>query len=160
MLDSPTKYPPLDLYISSYLNDYERNYAYRNRNFMTLEQSRYKRGDFINLNEGTGGRGLNDPIPKTQMSFTAVRASGKVGFGILTIKGDGELKRKNQSDVIEKQISARKIYDNDKQKHEEEVEVGRILNEAYLQSEDINELDLFLLNYKHVSIGSKGALTI
>jgi hypothetical protein len=62
---------------------------------MTLEQSRYKRGDFININEGAGGIGLSDPIAKTQKIFTAFRDFGKAGFGILTIKGDGELRKKN-----------------------------------------------------------------
>lgn len=62
---------------------------------MTLEQSRYGRGDFININEGTGGLTLKDPISKTKKVFTAVRTGGRAGFGIMTIKGNGELKKQN-----------------------------------------------------------------
>jgi hypothetical protein len=93
LLSSPNNsFAPTDLYVDAYQNNYERNYPYRNGNFMNLEQSRYRRGDFININEGTGGLGLTDPISTIQKSFTAVRTNGNAGFGLLTIKGNGDLK--------------------------------------------------------------------
>jgi hypothetical protein len=58
--------------------------------------------------------------------------------------------------VIEKQTVARRIYD---QQHA----LGSgsdILDEDYLKNEDLNELDLFLLNYKHVVVDSENGLVI
>ncbi len=55
---------------------------------MTLEQSRYGRGDFINVNEGVAGLDSAVALPKTENVFTAIRDT-RVGFGLLTIKGYG-----------------------------------------------------------------------
>jgi hypothetical protein len=55
---------------------------------MTLEQSRYGRGDFINVNEGVAGLDSAIVLPKTENLFTAVR-DNRAGFGLLTIKGYG-----------------------------------------------------------------------
>lgn len=122
---------------------------------MTLEQSRYGRGDFININEGVAG--LDSPIilPKTENVFTAVRDQ-RPGFGLLTIKGYGELRQKAPDAVIEKQTVARRIYD---QQHARG-SGSDLLDEAYLKNEDLSELDLFLLNYKHVVVDSEKGLVI
>ena len=64
---------------------------------------------------------------------------------MLTVKGNGELK-KNLTDVISKQTIARKIY----QSHLSQS--SSVLNKQYLENENISELSLFLLNYKHISI--------
>lgn len=104
--------------------------------------------------------GLIDPtpVPKTQALFTAVRDIRRRGFGLLTIKGNGELRKKNQSAVIAKQTVARKIYEV--QKHAADQGEESVLDEEYMKEENLNELDLFLLNYKHVLVGDEGELTV
>lgn len=39
-----------DLYIGAYQNNYERTFQYQNNQFLTLENSRYRRGSLISLN--------------------------------------------------------------------------------------------------------------
>jgi hypothetical protein len=122
---------------------------------MTLEQSRYGRGDFISVNEGVAGLDSAVILPKTENVFTAVRDQ-RPGFGLLTIKGYGELRQKAPDAVIEKQTVARRIYD---QQHTRG-SGGDILDEDYLKSEDLSELDLFLLNYKHIVVDSENRLVV
>jgi hypothetical protein len=54
--------------------------------------------------------GLADPVTNNQNSFTVVRTIGSPGFGILTIKGNSDLKKKNVTTIISTQTAARKIY--------------------------------------------------
>jgi hypothetical protein len=141
LTDATQNNAPTDLYIGAYQNNYERSYPYRKERFMTLEASRYNRGDFINLNEGTGGYDLIESASTNKKAFTAVKTAGRPGFGILTIKGNGELRKKNASDIISIQTAARKIYDTHSIALDKSSQISKsILSEAYISNENLNEM--------------------
>ena len=74
---------------------------------------------------------------------------GRPGFGILSIKGNAQLKDINQTKMIQKQSKKLQKLNH---KQSPNTSINNLLDPLYAETENISEDNLFLLNYKHITI--------
>ena len=145
------KYEPIDLYISGHHGSYYRNFPFVDGSFLSLEEDRYPRNQFVSLNEGTGGKGV--PIIGEKTANEVIETNNK-GFGILTIKGNSTMKDKTVQEINQARDAVERALEVNKGPNASHQQVlNRVkLTEEYLKREDLTEMSLFLLNYKHITL--------